>query len=199
MHPNPLFRSEDRAGMAALVDTIGFGMIFAQTPIGPRVVHTPLVMAGEGRVRFHISRANALAGHLDGASALAVVNGPDGYISPRWYADRDTVPTWDYVALELEGPVRPLGAEELEDFLRTLIARSEARLDGAPWLAEETSAANWTRLLRGILGFEMAVKEWRPTYKLSQKKSVADRARIADGLIAAGNRALAETMAAVPA
>ena len=199
MHPNPLFRSEDRAGMAALVDTIGFGMIFAQTPIGPRVVHTPLVMSGEGRVRFHVSRANALAGHLDGASALAVINGPDGYISPRWYADRDTVPTWDYMALELEGPVRPLGAEELEDFLHTLIARSEARLDGAPWLAEETSAANWTRLLRGILGFEMAVKEWRPTYKLSQKNSVADRARIADGLIAAGNRALVEAMAAVPA
>ena len=199
MHPNPLFRSEDRAGMAALVDTIGFGMIFAQTPTGPRVVHTPLVMSGEGRVRFHVSRANALAGHPDGASALAVINGPDGYISPRWYADRDTVPTWDYVALELEGPVRPLGAEELEDFLHTLIARSEARLDGAPWLAEETSAANWTRLLRGILGFEMAVKEWRPTYKLSQKNSVADRARIADGLIAAGNRALVEAMAAVPA
>ena len=135
MHPNPLFRSDDRAGMAALVDTIGFGMIFAQAPIGPRVVHTPLVMAGEERVRFHISRANALAGHLDGADALAVINGPDGYISPRWYADRDTVPTWDYVALEMEGPVRPLAHEELESFLHALIARSEARLDGAPWLA----------------------------------------------------------------
>lgn len=199
MHPNPLFRSEDQTGMAALVDTIGFGMIFAQTPIGPRVVHTPLVMAGEDRVRFHISRANALADHLDGKDALAVINGPDGYISPRWYADRDTVPTWDYVALELEGPVRSLGAEELEDFLHTLIARSEARLDGEQWRAEETSEAIWTRLLRGILGFELTVTEWRPTYKLSQKSSEADRARISGGLIAAGNRALAEAMEAVPA
>ena len=108
MHPNPLFRSEDRAKMATLVERIGFGTVFAQTAIGPRVVHTPLVMAGEDRVRFHISRANALAGHLEGATALIVANGPDGYISPRWYANRDTVPTWDYVALEFEGLVSVL-------------------------------------------------------------------------------------------
>ena len=54
MHPNLLFRSDDRVAMAALVERIGFGMVFAQTPVGPRVVHTPLVMVGEDRVRFHI-------------------------------------------------------------------------------------------------------------------------------------------------
>ena len=49
MHPNPLFRSEDRALLEALVDEIGFGMVFAATPDGPRVAHTPLLWAGECR------------------------------------------------------------------------------------------------------------------------------------------------------
>ena len=195
MHPNPVFRSEDRAGMASLVDSVGFGMVFAQTPIGPRVVHTPLMMAGEDKVRCHISRGNALAGHLDGATGLILVNGPDGYISPRWYADRDTVPTWDYVALEFEGPVRLLMDDELEGLLHTLITRSEARLAGAPWNADEAGEAMWARLFRGILGFELTIAERRPTYKLSQKKSDAERATIAEGLVAAGNPALARAMA----
>ncbi|HEY7807874.1 MAG TPA: FMN-binding negative transcriptional regulator, partial [Croceibacterium sp.] len=43
MHPNPLFRTEDRALLEALVEEVGFGMIFAQTSDGPRVAHTPLL------------------------------------------------------------------------------------------------------------------------------------------------------------
>ena len=42
MHPDPRFRAtgsdaEQRALMEVLVQEIGFGMIFAQTPTGPRV------------------------------------------------------------------------------------------------------------------------------------------------------------------
>lgn len=194
MHPNPLFRTEDRALLEALIDEIGFGMVFLTTPDGPRVAHTPLLSTGDGAVQFHLARANALSAHLDGASALITVNGPDGYVSPRWYADRDTVPTWDYVALELEGRVRRLAEEGLEGFLNTLIDKHETRLGGAPWRAEEASAAMWAKLRRGIVGFEMEVLAWRPTIKLSQKKSPAERDRIAAGLEAGGSPALAQLM-----
>ena len=40
MHPNQAFRTEDRALMETLIDEIGFGMVFATTPDGPRVAHT---------------------------------------------------------------------------------------------------------------------------------------------------------------
>lgn len=138
MHPNPLFRTDDRALMELLIEEIGFGMVFAQTPDGPRVAHTPLISTGDGAVQFHLARGNALSRHLDGATALVVVNGPDAYISPRWYANRDTVPTWDYVALELEGRVRRMADEGLEAFLHAAILRHEGRLGGEPWVAEES-------------------------------------------------------------
>jgi transcriptional regulator len=194
MHPNPLFRSEDRALLESLIDEVGFGMVFLTTPDGPRVAHTPLLSTGDGAVQFHLARANALTPHLDGATALVTLNGPDGYISPRWYADRDTVPTWDYVALELEGRVRRMAEEGLDAFLHTLIDRHEARLGGEPWRAGEASAALWSRLLRGIVGFELEILAWRPTLKLSQKKAPGERARIAAGLEAGGSPALAQLM-----
>ena len=194
MHPNPLFRSEDRGLFEALIDEIGFAMVFLVTPDGPRVAHTPLLSTGEGAVRFHLSRGNALTRHLDGATALVTVNGPDAYVSPRWYDEHDTVPTWDYVALEMEGRVRRLSDEELEAFLHALIAKHEGRLGGETWRADEASETTWSKLFRGISGFEMEVQAWRPTLKLSQKKNADERARIADGHIAAGRPAIAALM-----
>ncbi len=109
-------------------------MVFAATPKGPRVVHTPLVSTGAGAVRFHLARRNRLAPHLEGARALALVNGPDGYISPRWYPAPGEVPTWNYVALEMEGPVRRLNEDELEALLRRIGERHEGRIAaGEPW------------------------------------------------------------------
>lgn len=194
MHPNPLFRTEDRALMEALIEEIGFGMVFLTTPEGPRVAHTPLLSTGDGAVQFHLARANGLTRHLDKATALIVVNGPDSYVSPRWYADRNTVPTWDYVALELEGRVRRMADEGLENLLHALIARFEGRLDGDPWHGGEASEALWAGLFRGIAGFELEVQAWRPTIKLSQKKTPRERAAIAAGLAANGSPALAELM-----
>ena len=194
MHPNPLFRSEDRALFEALIEQVGFGMVFLTTPDGPRVAHTPLLSTGDGAIQFHLSRGNALTRHLGGATALVTINGPDGYVSPRWYANRDTVPTWDYIALEIEGPVRPTEKEGLEAMLHAFIAKHESRLPGEPWLAGEASEAMWNAQLRGIAGFELEVQTWRPTIKLSQKKSPSERETIASGLEKSGSPALAQLM-----
>ncbi|MEE1877423.1 FMN-binding negative transcriptional regulator [Altererythrobacter litoralis] len=194
MHPNPLFRSDDRALLEALIDEIGFGMVFLTTPDGPRVAHTPLLSTGDGAVQFHLARGNAITRHLDGSTALVVVNGPDAYVSPRWYADRATVPTWDYVALELEGRVRRMDDEGLEAFLYSLIERFEGRLGGEQWSADETPESIWNSLFRGIVGFEMEILAWRPTLKMSQKKSPEERERIAAGLAENGSPALAHLM-----
>ncbi|MBA4766944.1 MAG: FMN-binding negative transcriptional regulator [Porphyrobacter sp.] len=191
MHPNPLYRTEDRALCESLIDEIGFGMVFAQTPDGPRVAHTPLLLAGDGAIQFHLARGNALTRHLDGATALIVLNGPDAYVSPRWYVNRDTVPTWDYIALELEGRIRKMDDAGLEAFLHAVIAKHEGRLGGEQWLAGESSEKVWSGLFRGITGFELEVQAWRPTLKLSQNKAAEERARIAEGLEAAGHAALA--------
>ena len=191
MHPNALFRNDDRALHEALIEEVGFGMIFAQTGDGPRVAHTPIVSTGDGAVQFHLARGNALTRYLVGQEALVLINGPDAYVTPRWYADGNTVPTWDYVALELQGPVRKMTEEGLLALLDAIAERHEERIAGEPWKRDQVDPAKIVSLLRGIVGFEMEVRAWRPTLKLSQNKSLEDRSAIADALEAQGSPALA--------
>lgn len=195
MHPNPLFRTENRALMEALVDEIGFGMIFATTPDGPRVAHTPVLWTGDGAIQFHLARGNALVRHLDGMTALAVVNGPEAYVSPRWYADAVQVPTWNYVTVEMEGRVRRMDSDGLDGLLEALSVRNEARIaEGEAWTMDKVPSAALSKLKAGIVGFEMEVQAWRPTFKLSQNKSADERERVALGLDAQGSRAIAQLM-----
>lgn len=195
MHPNPAFRNDDRALCEALLEEIGFGMVFAATPDGPRVGHTPLLSTGDGAVQFHLARGNALTRHLEGARPLIVVNGPDGYVSPRWYADPAQVPTWNYVALELEGRVRQMEREGLRALLEGLSARHEGRIvEGQPWTMAKIPPATLGRMMDAIVGFEMEIVAWRPTFKLSQNKPADERSRVANGLEAEGSPAIAELM-----
>jgi transcriptional regulator len=200
MHPNSVFRNGDRDLHEGLIAEVGFGMVFLATPDGPRVAHTPLLLRKQGaetRLAFHLARGNALTRHLDGAEALAVINGPDGYVTPRWYADQGTVPTWNYVAIEAEGPVRRLDREGLLALLADLSAHNEARIPGAPWTMDKTPPAILSKLLDAIVGFELTVTAWRPTFKLSQNKDAADRASVADGFDANGSPGIAALMRAL--
>jgi transcriptional regulator len=195
MHPDRAFASDDRALMEQMLEQIGFGMVFAATPDGPRVAHTPLLYRGDGRLQFHLARGNALTRHLAGTTALALVNGPDAYVSPRWYGnDPKQVPTWNYAALELEGPVRQLDSDALLPMLTALSEREEARLPAPPWTMDKVDPAYRDQLLRAIVGFELEVRAWRPTFKLSQNKPPELRAGVAAGLEANGAPAIAAMM-----
>ncbi len=197
MHPNKAFRSEDRALLESLLDEIGFGMVFAQTPDGPRVAHVPLLWTGDGAVQFHLSRGNALTKHLDGTNALAVINGPDGYISPRWYPDggAEQVPTWNYVALELEGRVRRMDEDGLVGLITAMSDKHEARIaTGKPWTMDKLSEKRRMGLVASIMGFELEIMAWRETLKLSQNKPVANRLALADGMEGEGANAIAHLM-----
>ncbi|RPF71988.1 FMN-binding negative transcriptional regulator [Aurantiacibacter spongiae] len=196
MHPNPHFRSGDAAALDAVARSIGFGMIFLTTPDGPRVAHTPLLLDDDGTIRFHLARANAVTPHLDGARALACINGPDAYVSARWYASPGEVPTWNYVALEYEGPVRRLDDAGLMAVLHDIATREENRVasGGRPWSMDTVAAPVLRGMMRAIAGFALTVEDRRETVKLAQHKSPGEVARLASGVEAEGRHAMARLM-----
>ena len=137
MHPNAAFRWADRDQLRAFVREVGFGALFAATPDGPRVAHVPVVWLGDDALGFHVSRGNAVTRHLDGATGLFVVHGPDAYVSPDWYEEGpDQVPTWNYVTVELEGRIAKLDRDALVAQIDALGHEHEARLAPKP---------EWTR------------------------------------------------------
>jgi transcriptional regulator len=195
MHPNPSFRWEDRAAMRELVRALGFGILFAATPDGPRVAHVPVVWLDDGTIGLHLARGNALTRHLDGATALFTALGPEGYVSPDWYGlDHNQVPTWNYVAVELEGVIRRMDHDALVAQVDQLSAEQEARLDKTPWTRAKMDAPIFDKMTQAIVGFRLEVQAWRGTLKLGQNKPDAARLAAADGLDQAGRRGIAHWM-----
>jgi transcriptional regulator len=195
MHPNRKFHIEDREAMAGFVREQGFGLLVAQTGEGLRAVHVPVLLDG-GRLRFHTSRGNLIhAALLAGGDALFVATGAHGYVSPDWYGLDDRVPTWNYLAVELEGPVRPLERDELIRFLDEVSDHHEAKLAPKPiWKRDKMSEGRFDGLLKAITGFELEVRAWRGTAKLDQDKPEEVRAGLVQALEGQGETALAEAM-----
>jgi len=189
MHPNRAFAWQDREAMLAFIGEIAFATIAAE---GPMVVHAPVLVAGPDRLRFHVSRGNRAK--LEGRRAIVSVLGPDAYISPDWYGVDDQVPTWNYLAVEAEGPLRQLDEAELTELLDGLSAAHEARLAPKPaWTRAKMTPGRFESMLKAIVGYELAIEELRGTRKFGQNKDAAQRRAAAAGL-APFNPALAALM-----
>jgi transcriptional regulator len=158
-------------------------VIFAAADGVPRAAHAPVLLAGQ-TLHFHLSAANPLAKAIaGGARTLAVVSGEDAYVSPDWYGVEGQVPTWNYISVELEGPVRVLDRDETTRLLDDLSARYEAPLaPKPPWTRTKLAPARWEALLAGIVGFEMAVERLEGITKLAQNKPDAAMAGVAEAL-----------------
>lgn len=194
MHPNAAFRWEDRDAMRALVAELGFGALFAATPDGPRVAHVPVVWLDDDTIGLHVARGNGIARHLDGATAVFVAQGPDGYVSPDWYGLDNQVPTWNYVAVELEGVMRRMEHDALVAQVDQLSAEQEARLDKVPWTRAKMDPKLFDKMTTAITGFRLEVQAWRGTRKLGQNKPDAARLAAAEGVEASGRRGIAHWM-----
>ena len=175
MHPSPLYRWDDDAALAFVAE-MSFAHVFAQTPDGPRVAHVPVIVDGQ-RLRFHLANANALTPHLAGLTALASVAGPNAYVSPNWYVKRTRVPTWLYVAVECEGPVRALSPAELVDLLDASTATHEGRV-AQNWTRAKMDPAKFAAMCRAITGFQLTVTAVRATRKLIQDSDATDAAAV---------------------
>lgn len=145
----------------------------------------------EDRLVGHLARANVHWRRIvDGSPALAVVTGPDTYVSPGWYAAKaehgKVVPTWNYSVVHLRGPVR---VHDDPVWVRDLVTRltdRHERTRAEPWAVTDAPADYIDKNLRPIVGVELLVERVEAKAKLSQNRSEEDRAGVARGLAADG-------------
>jgi len=187
MHPAPAFRETDVERLSALIARAGLALIVGVRDGRPLVAHAPVLLSGE-RLRFHLARSNPLTAALQAAPhALAVVTGPQAYVSPDWYGLEDQVPTWNYLSAEIEGPLRVLDAAETTALLDDLSAVFEAKLaPKPPWTRAKMSPGRFEAMLVGITAFEMTVERLEGVRKLSQNKSAEAQGQLANALFERG-------------
>lgn len=152
-----------------------------------------------GTLRAHVARANPLWRRANGAEVLVVFQGPQAYVSPRWYPGKQehgkVVPTWNYVMVQARGRLR---AVDDAAWVRGFLDRLTARHEGArpqPWQVGDAPADFVAAQLRAIVGIEIELSALVGKWKTSQNRSAADREGVAAGLQAEGRsgpRAVAE-------
>lgn len=156
----------------------------------PDATFLPVLWEGD-RLVGHIARANAhWRRMLEDSPALAVVTGPDTYVSPGWYASKAehgrVVPTWNYSVVHLRGRLR---IHDDPDWVHALVTRLTDRHEqprDEPWQVTDAPEDYVTKNLRPIVGVELAVESVEAKTKLSQNRSDEDRAGVAQGLAADG-------------
>jgi transcriptional regulator len=152
--------------------------------------HVPLLLDvtdGLTALRGHLARANPQLQVLDGgAEVLAVFHGPQFYVSPSWYVEKErngrVVPTWNYIAVHAYGRasvIRDRG--EIVALVRELTDAHEAAFD-KPWSVDDAPPEFIDSMLGAIVGFRIEVTRLEGKWKLSQNRPADDRASVIEAL-----------------
>ena len=93
------------------------------------------------------------------------------------------MPTWNYAVVHAHGPLRFI---EDRAWLRALVDRLTTRHEAGspePWQITDAPADYIETMLGAIVGIELTLSSLVGKWKVTQNRSDADRAGVADGLL----------------
>lgn len=189
MHPNPTFRKTPQTRNLDYARERGFGVLSVNHEAGPLMAHVPFLLAEDGAsADLHLVRSNPILRLLEANQpAVIAVNGPDGYVSPDWYGVADQVPTWNYVAVHLRGPLERLPLEAIRDVIDRTTAHFEADLTPKPpWTSGKMTPDVLDKMMRQIVPCRLRITQVDGTWKLNQNKPDPVREAAADHMAAVG-------------
>jgi transcriptional regulator len=129
-----------------------------------------------GLLEGHFAIANRHWQSLAGRETLVIFSGPHSYVSPTFYVDPLSVPTWNYIAIHAYGTLSLVEDDPgKEALLAGLIDANE------PAYAEKWRAMpdNFRRsMLAGIVGFRIPIDRIEGKFKISQNRDEPERRNV---------------------
>jgi len=186
-------RVEDRAELLAFMRAHNFPALVTGLGGTLHATHLPAMVREEGEglvIDMHMARNNPQWNEFFDEDVLVIFSGPHDYISPRWYEERERVPTWNYAAVHAYGVPRLIEErKEKHASQRNLVAAMDPQ-----WLPKFDALPEKyvSMMLEGIVNFEIRVSRLQTRWKLSQNRGRREMELIAEALDKAGNPALAE-------
>lgn len=194
------FVESDLTALDRLIGADNFITLITVDDGVPAVNHLPVLYRRDGstvELSGHWARPNPQARHA--GRALAVVHGPNAYVSPAWYPDKEAqarVPTWNYAVAHLDGRLETFDDEPALAELVGELSRQHETAVGSDWQFEPAREDQRSQL-RGIIGFRFRVDHVTLKFKFNQNHPTANRVAVADRLDALGTehqRAVAALM-----
>ena len=192
------FKNDDLGAKLSLMQENPFAYFI--TPAEDRVMFTPLPAvveetSGQVTIYAHMAAMNEHSNHIEGSLMTVVFMGPHHYISPRWYVDPRSVPTWNYAL------VIATGKTELLDRAGTfrLLKRLSDIFDPEWSALEKEKEGYYQKMISQIVAFSVKCTSLEGKFKLSQNHPVEDRKRVIAALEASDHdgRLLADLMKSI--
>jgi transcriptional regulator len=178
MYIPPLNRVEDREQINQFIHAYAFATLV--TSGGGQMIasHLPVLFdEGANILRSHMARANEQWKHLEsGDEVLCIFHGPHAYISPSWYVQQHTVPSWNYAVAHVYG--KPAIVDQAE--LKWIVLETTAKFESPrprPWrmpLSETEIGA----IMKAIVGFKIDIARVEAKFKLGQNRSPEDQEKM---------------------
>lgn len=201
MYTPDSFKVEELARLHQMIRRYPFALLLTTNAESIQATHLPFMIDAErgpqGTLLVHMARANPHWRLFDGRrEALVVFTGPHAYISPSWYADQVTVPTWNYVTIHAHGrPMIVADKVRVRTMLERLVSEHEAYVN-PPWSTAQ--AGDYVQQqLDYIVAFEIEITQLEGKFKLNQNRSRVDQEGVVQALSGSDDplkRELAELM-----
>jgi len=195
MYSPPYNQPEGRTELLSFLRANNFPILVTGTGGVLHASHLPVTVHERGEqivIDMHMAKNNPQWKEFFDEEVLVIFAGPHAYVSPRWYADQERVPTWNYAAVHAYGlakinPDRDAKAASQRRLIESLDPQWLPKHDG---LRQEYV----DQMLNGIVNFSIAVTRIEARWKLSQNRGRREMELIAaelDKSQDSGERALA--------
>jgi transcriptional regulator len=181
------FHEDDISQLQTLMQQNNFAILVSSQDSVPLATHLPFILDATrgpyGTLLSHMARANPhWRSFNDAQESLVIFQGPHSYITPSWYDEPLSVPTWNYAAVHAYGKPRIIeDVAEMWELMETLIQQSEAQFE-QPWQLSSLPHDFVEKKLPGTVCFEIEITRLEGKFKLSQNRPVSDRIHVADAL-----------------
>jgi transcriptional regulator len=181
MYIPPHFNADDRNEIIEFIRKNSFGILISNQEGKMTGSHLPLILTetGDGLlIEGHVSKGNQQWHDLEkGHEILIIFHGDHGYVSPLLYESKESVPTWNYMAVHVYGNAVLIhdNAGKTES-LENMIKKYEPEYF-PQWKSLSDEYKN--KMLGGIVAFKVLVTRLEGKFKLSQNKSQHDRDAVA--------------------
>lgn len=184
---SPLHYREEREDIVhEIIQKFSFATLISVTPEGPIISHLPMIMDASKKVLLsHCARANPHWKHFNNGQMVTVVfSGPHSYVSPAWYQPHsDNVPTWNYVAVHVQGKVRIVEeSNECWNLMNKFVNHYEQMYSTGWSLPDKPNETLKNDIQRGITVFEISMDKIESKFKLSQKQDLQDKMSVIENL-----------------
>ncbi|MCT2085095.1 FMN-binding negative transcriptional regulator [Microbacterium enclense] len=182
MRQNPSFAMTDVGEIRRLIEHHPWVTLVSDGSTGLVASHYAVLLDDDRddlTIVGHVGKPDDAILGLGDRELLVIVQGPHGYITPRWYGDGPAVPTWNFVSAHLSGIPEILTPDENLRVLDRLVDRFEGE-DGRGLYRAPNDAAFVDRLAAGTVGFRLTPTRVVGKRKLSQNRP----AEVVDAIIA---------------